>query len=168
VNQPIKNKLLKICVSLLFVVHILIVIKLVLLKDTDSLKSHFTENYNIDLLHKNGRQGNYIPFYTVKYYVTGTDLQKYTKENLVGNVLLFFPFGILLPVLFNSVNGYQKLIFITLLMSLGLELIQLVTALGTFDVDDIILNVLGAALGFGTSILSKEIVTPKQRPHISE
>lgn len=167
-NRPIKNKLLRICVSLLFVVHILIVVKLVLLKDTDILKSHFTEDYNLDLLRRNVEQGNYIPFYTVKYYVTATDIHKYTKENLVGNVMLFLPFGLLLPSLFNNVNSFQKVIFITLLISFGLELIQLFTVLGTFDVDDVILNVLGANIGFGMYILAKELFTPKQRAHISE
>lgn len=167
-NQPIKNKLLRISVSFLFVIHILVVIKLILLKDTTVLKSHFTDDYNINLVQDNLKQGNYIPFYTVKYYVTGTDVHKYTKENLVGNVMLFLPFGLLLPLLFHKVNGFQIVIIIALLISAGLELIQLVTALGTFDIDDIILNVLGASLGFGLYILSKELLSSTQRPHISE
>jgi glycopeptide antibiotics resistance protein len=66
------------------------------------------------------------------------------------------------------VNGFKKLISIILLISLALELIQLITALGTFDVDDIILNVFGSALGFGTYILVKELTSSKQQPHISE
>jgi glycopeptide antibiotics resistance protein len=86
----------------------------------------------------------------------------------VGNVMLFVPFGLLLPVLFNNVNTFQKLILITLLISFGLELIQLFTVLGTFDVDDIILNVLGGSIGFGMYILAKELLTPKKTAHISE
>jgi glycopeptide antibiotics resistance protein len=155
-------------VSLLFVVYLLVVIKLVLLKGLGDLKSHFVEDYNLGLLNENIAQGNYIPFYTVKYYMTGTDNLRYTKENLVGNVLLFFPFGVLLPVLFNNVNGFRRLISISLVISLALELIQLFTALGNFDVDDIILNVFGASLGFGTYILANEFITVNRRPHISE
>ncbi len=167
-NQQIRNKLTRNFVNLLFVAHILIVIKLVLLKDPGNLKTHFAEDYNLHLVSTNARQGNYVPFYTVKYYITGTDSQRYTTENLVGNVLLFLPFGLLLPALFSSVDGFKKLISIILLISLALELIQLITALGTFDVDDIILNVFGSALGFGTYILVKELTSSKQQPHISE
>lgn len=166
-KPPIKNKALSVFVSLLLAVHILIVIKFILLRNPTEIKSHFVEDYNQDALKKNISQGNYIPFYTVKYYVTGTDTMRYTKENLVGNILLFFPFGVFFPLLFGKVNRFLKIIVISFLISLGLELIQLFAILGNFDVDDIILNVLGASLGFGTYVLLKEL-TRKQWTHSSE
>lgn len=166
-NSPIKNKVLSTFVSFLFVTHILIVIKFILLRNPAELKSHFVEDCYQDGLQKNISQGNYVPFYTVKYYVTGTDTTRYTKENLVGNILLFFPFGVFLPLLFRKVKGFQKIIVINFMISLGLELIQLFGILGNFDVDDIILNILGASLGFGTYVLIKEL-TRKKWTHISE
>ena len=166
-NPPIKKKGLRIFISFLFIVHILIVVKFILLKNPAGLKSHFVEDFNQNELQKNILQGNYIPFYTVNYYLTGTDTMRYTKENLVGNVLLFFPFGIFLPILFRKANSFQKIIITSFAISLGLELIQLFAILGNFDVDDIILNMLGASLGFGTYVLAKEL-TRREWAHISE
>ena len=166
-KPPIKNKILRTFISLLFVVHILILIKFILLKDPGDLKSHFTEDYSFRLFEKNIAQGNYIPFYSVNFYTSGADPLKYTKENLVGNVVLFFPLGILLPLLFRAVNNFPKIIVISFLISLSFECIQLLTILGTFDVDDIVLNVTGAALGFGGYCLVRELM--RNGPvHISE
>jgi glycopeptide antibiotics resistance protein len=166
-KATIKNKVLRTCISFLFVVYILILIKLILLKSPGDLKSHFIDDYSWKLLKKNISEGNYIPFYTVKYYFAGIDKMKYTKENLAGNVLLFFPLGIFLPLLFRKVCGFQRIIIAGFLLSLSFELIQLFAILGNFDVDDIILNMLGTALGFGIYILIIELMKQKH-PHISE
>ena len=156
-NPLIKNRALRTFASLLFVAHVFIVIKFVLLKNPDDLKSHFVHEYSADLLHENIAQGNYIPFYTVPFYITGTDKLRYTKENLVGNIVLFFPFGILLPLLFKNLSSFTKVLAITFAISLCLELIQLFAILGNFDVDDILLNLFGASLGFGNYILVREL-----------
>ena len=166
-NPPIKNKVARTIVSFLFIVQILFVIKFVLLRNPAELKSHFVEEYDLELLGKNISQGNYVPLSTVKYYLTGTDQLRYTKENLVGNILLFIPFGILLPLLFHSVNSFHRILLICGITSFSLELIQLFAVLGNFDIDDILLNILGACLGFGLYILVKEF-TRRRQPHISE
>ncbi|MDO4296065.1 MAG: VanZ family protein [bacterium] len=68
--------------------------------------------------------------------------------NLVGNVLWFCPFGFILPVI--SRRGERA--YVTILLgagfSLGIELVQLVTKVGSFDVDDILLNTVGVILGY--------------------
>jgi glycopeptide antibiotics resistance protein len=166
-NPPIKNRALRTFASLLFVAHIFIVIKFVLLKNPGELKSHFINEYSTELLQQNISDGNYIPFYTVPFYVSGIDKLRYTKENLVGNIVLFFPFGILLPLLFKNISSFRKVFAITFAISLCLELIQLFAILGNFDVDDLLLNLLGASLGFGTYILIKELRI-LQRAQISE
>lgn len=125
------------------------------------MKSHFTDHYNLELVKRNFSQANYFPFYTVKYYFNGIDKTRDTKENLVGNVFLFFPLGMFLPLLFRKANNFQKIIILSFLTSLAFELIQLFTMLGNFDVDDIILNVLGSALGFGIYLLLTELKAQK-------
>ncbi len=66
-------------------------------------------------------------------------------ENLLGNPLLFIPFGIFGSIFFN---GNKKIILIAaFFFSLSIETSQLLFRLGEFDVDDIILNVLGAWFG---------------------
>ena len=166
-NSPIKNKVLRTGISFLFVLYILIQIKFILIKHPGNLKSHFEEYYSWTLIKKNITQGNYIPFYTVKYYLTGTSTMRYTKENLVGNIVLFFPLGIFLPLLFRKIRGFHSIIITSFLLSIAYEIIQLFTILGNFDVDDILLNTLGATLGFGMYIFFSELTREKQ-PHISE
>ena len=68
--------------------------------------------------------------------------------NLVGNVVMFVPLGFGLP----WVNPRLRRLWKTLLVSAGIiaavELVQLVTLLGRCDVDDLILNLIGVAVGY--------------------
>ena len=59
-------------------------------------------------------------------------------SNLFGNVIGFVPFGLILPII--TFSGFA--------LSLCVETIQLITKLGCFDVDDMILNTTGAAFGY--------------------
>lgn len=66
--------------------------------------------------------------------------------NIVGNVVLFMPFGFILPALVKRANLFHILV-LSIMLSLFIEVTQLFTKLGSFDVDDIFLNVLGGVLG---------------------
>lgn len=68
--------------------------------------------------------------------------------NLFGNVGLFIPLGVFLPLLFSVLRRFGRFLLLTLLLILALELTQAATGLGTFDVDDLILNLLGVCLGY--------------------
>ena len=69
-------------------------------------------------------------------------------SNIFGNVVGFVPFGFILPIILRQYrNG-----FLTTLSGFGVSLlvetIQLLTRVGCFDVDDLLLNTMGAALGY--------------------
>ena len=68
--------------------------------------------------------------------------------NLAGNVAAFVPFGYFLPKLLKSARGFFAVLFTTMFFSLCLEVLQLLTQVGSFDVDDILLNTLGGILGY--------------------
>lgn len=68
--------------------------------------------------------------------------------NLLGNVAGFIPFGLILPVISRNARGFFFITFSGFALSLCVESIQLVTKLGCFDVDDLVMNTLGAALGY--------------------
>lgn len=68
--------------------------------------------------------------------------------NLVGNVLCFVPFGFVLPIMSSRQRGLFRITFLSFLASSLVELIQLVSKVGSCDVDDIILNTLGGFLGY--------------------
>lgn len=68
--------------------------------------------------------------------------------NLVGNVVCFMPFGFFLPNMYPVFRKHP--IFVVLLgffLTCAVEITQLVTHVGAFDVDDIFLNTCGAILG---------------------
>ena len=69
--------------------------------------------------------------------------------NVFGNVLGFVPYGFILPVITGKMRNGFFIILSGFFISLTIEVIQLLTKVGCFDVDDMILNTLGAALGYG-------------------
>ena len=68
-------------------------------------------------------------------------------EGIVINLLLMVPVGYLLPQLFELPAA--KVTLLGAGLSLSIELIQLITRLGMFELDDFIYNTLGTALGYG-------------------
>lgn len=68
--------------------------------------------------------------------------------NLAGNVIGFLPFGFFLPILSKRLRNGAVVTALGFGLSLLVESIQLVFKVGCFDVDDLILNTLGAAIGY--------------------
>lgn len=69
--------------------------------------------------------------------------------NLFGNVIMFIPLGFFLPLVFQKLQKLWKTLLTTALSISLIELLQLFTLLGSCDVDDLILNLVGAAIGYG-------------------
>ena len=67
--------------------------------------------------------------------------------NLLGNVLIFIPFGFFLPMACKYRNVIITVVY-TFMLSFSVEVIQLLTRIGSFDVDDILLNTIGGLLGY--------------------
>lgn len=102
-------------------------------------------------------QHNLIPFKTIGNYIL--NFHNYNFDiwyyNIIGNILLFVPMGILLPTLSTKLKNFFPSIILIILFSLTVELLQYATQLGIFDVDDIILNALGGSIGFLIFIIMK-------------
>ena len=67
--------------------------------------------------------------------------------NLFGNILIFVPYGFFVSLASRS-RGFFKTLFCSMGLSLGVEIVQLFTRVGSFDVDDILLNTVGGVLGY--------------------
>lgn len=67
---------------------------------------------------------------------------------LIANIIMFVPFGILLPICIESMNGYLKMITASFAFSLFIETTQLVTHTGVFEIPDLMNNTIGGFLGF--------------------
>mgnify|MGYP005807158969 FL=1 len=67
----------------------------------------------------------------------------------LGNVVLFSPFGALLPLSFpKRLGGYGRAASVFLVSITLVELLQMITRLGSFDLEDILVNFLGFSIGF--------------------
>lgn len=93
---------------------------------------------------------NLVPFQEIKRFILYWDTigPLMSCINLLGNVVAFMPFGALIRWVLNRRVRWYEATFYTLIFSLCVETIQFVTKVGSFDVDDIILNTLGGLLGF--------------------
>lgn len=67
--------------------------------------------------------------------------------NVVGNVLIFVPFGFFMPMASRN-RSFFSTVFYSFGLSLCVEFFQLVTKVGCFDVDDLLLNTIGGILGY--------------------
>ncbi len=112
-------------------------------------------NTNIKLFSKQHFEmySNFIPFSTIYSFfersVNDTINNNIVIVNIIGNIIAFSPYGIFIPMIFKEKFSNIKTF---LLFMIGIvfifECIQFITMNGTFDIDDIILNVLGAMIVF--------------------
>lgn len=92
---------------------------------------------------------NLVPFKTIFDYISRIKTNAFISiYNLAGNLAVFAPMGFFLPALFPLLRRYTSFILTMLIIIVFVELSQLLLHTGAFDVDDIILNLLGAALSF--------------------
>ncbi|MCM3691313.1 VanZ family protein [Neobacillus niacini] len=88
---------------------------------------------------------NLVPFSTISFYLSGKVTGLISFYNLAANIALFIPFGIFLKM--NERTIYQFLYIPILFISL-IEFLQYLSARGSLDIDDLLLNVLGFFIGY--------------------
>ena len=125
---------------ILFVLYLLLLIYCLFLSEGFGRRNFFELQYRYNL----------VPFREIRrFWVHRAKVGNVIAfVNLAGNVIAFLPYGCFLPILNRRFrNGW-----LTTLMGLGfslcVEIIQLIFKVGCFDVDDLMLNTLGAALGY--------------------
>ncbi len=87
---------------------------------------------------------NLIPFVHLLEYDSRNDL----LLNVIGNTAMFIPTGIILPIIYKKLNSFWKVIGVGALISVCIEIIQLPFFERASDIDDLLLNTLGVAIGY--------------------
>ena len=90
---------------------------------------------------------NIIPFKTIWGYMSSFDSLLSTRTiffNLIGNFICLMPLGFFLPLLFPRQKNWKVFLLTTVLFAVMIEGLQFLTLSGSCDIDDVILNVLGA------------------------
>ncbi len=80
-----------------------------------------------------------------------------TIWNVAGNAVMFIPSGIVLPIVYRQLNSFWKVVAAGAFISLCIEILQLPFASRASDVDDLIMNTLGAAVGYGIYAVFKRL-----------
>ncbi len=135
----IKNKekvvLYKELIMLSFAIYILCLFQVVTFRDDTSWSSN-----------------NFIPFKEIfRYNLTS----RLFFKNVIGNMIMFLPYGFFISYYLKSKKIYLPLI-LTTITSFSIELVQM--SIGrVFDVDDILLNLIGGTLGYLSYLLLQRI-----------
>ena len=138
------NKLMQIYLYGIFILYLITLIQLTLF-DSDygrvGLNIFNGNKENLEVYFKNT---NLIPFKTIIEYMTRQD--RVAIVNLMGNLIAFAPMGLFLPLLFKKQNRLINFIMTNIAIILAIESLQFLSLSGSFDIDDLLLNLLGALI----------------------
>ena len=143
----------------LFFIYLIILTKLILFKTPLGYlpKKQYWYDWSTDLFRADFKLANFTPFAIIRSYYHSEHGLLFSVDNFFGNIIGFIPLGFLLALLFPKWRNAGRIILMSALISLCYESIQLFAVLGIFDVDDIILNTAGGAIGYFIFVLGRKM-----------
>ena len=111
-------------------------------------KDHFIHDYKNYTVREGWEHANLTPFHTIRLFSSARVSSEYRNQNIGGNIIGFIPLGILLPIVFSFLRVGWRLALFVFGLSLLFETTQLITGVGIFDVDDLLLNTTGGMIGY--------------------
>lgn len=143
------NKAMKFNLWIFFILYLVLLITLTLFDPMWGRNGFNSFNWTqegLDIYLENSV--NLVPFKTIIEYIQKifTSLLDTSTIflNLFGNIACLMPLALFIPILFKNVDNTKKFLISILCVTLGIELIQFITFTGSCDIDDVILNTLGA------------------------
>lgn len=124
----------------IFLMYLIFLAYFLFFSDYFGRGSHFQEEYAYNL----------VPFKEIRRFIVYwrvVGIQSFFL-NIVGNIIGFMPLGFFLPIISRRSRHWYNTVLLSFLFSLCIETVQLVYKVGSFDVDDMILNTLGGVLGY--------------------
>lgn len=94
---------------------------------------------------------NLLPLMHLFDYPALSDILK----NVIGNVAMFVPIGVIYPIVYKELDSHKKVIFAGVGLSLCIEILQLPYYDRVSDIDDLLLNSLGFVMGYMIYLLIK-------------
>lgn len=133
-----KRKRLRILGKILFILYIIFIVYFLLFSDLYG-RTGVREEY----------QYNLVLFKEIRrFWQYREQLGMYAMfTNLFGNVLIFMPFGFFMPMA-SRYRSFFSTLFYSFGLSFCVETFQLLTKVGSFDVDDLLLNTIGGVVGY--------------------
>lgn len=153
------KKALKMTAINSFAIYVLLLIYILFI----NFRAHFGEELSLADYIK--YCSNLMPFRSIVLYIealfTGSMNIETPIQNLFGNLLIFLPMGLYLPYFFKRLQRFQRYAICMAAVLIGVEAIQILLRVGSFDIDDVILNIAGACAGFAVFKLAQKIVIKK-------
>ena len=149
-NLQEKNKIRDFWLRILFIIYCILLITILFLNNEYRMTGF--ESININTFSREHFETiNIIPFSTMIGYINGLLFEDASMSiviiNLATNLLLFAPMGFFIPLLFkNKITNIKRFIILIIILSLFVEILQFITYRGSTDIDDIILNTIGAII----------------------
>ncbi|MBD5511471.1 MAG: VanZ family protein [Lachnospiraceae bacterium] len=141
---------------ILFILYLLLLMKVIIFKYPFEVMRQIAASWKKEVFWEGLSGANFELFRTIKLYVRHWDNKGINSfGNLIGNIIAFIPLGYLMPRLHKIFENLFVCMATALLFILGIELFQLFSAFGIFDVDDILLNGLGTLIGYLCFVLMK-------------
>ncbi len=131
--------------TFLLIAYCAILIKVMVFKDIPTIRvGSLMFNFGgADASHP----ANFLPFKTIFPYLLGSKGLIIAGINLVGNIVLLVPIGFLVSLVYQNIT-WKKSLPLAVISGLIIEIMQVVLRVGIFDIDDVILNALGAMIGY--------------------
>ncbi|MEI0739579.1 VanZ family protein [Paenibacillus sp. JTLBN-2024] len=150
---------IKLGVILLFVVYLYALVKIILFKFGSISPVYYLRELVDHILHPGmiadrlRMVSNLMPLREIEGYLRDLG-DGVSFMNFFGNIAAFMPLGFLLPMVCGVRSmTLPKVLLLSFGVSLALESLQLVLFIGTFDVDDIIMNTAGGLLGYAAYLV---------------
>ena len=147
-NIQEKNQIRNFWLKILFVIYLLLLIMILFLKNEYRMGGF--ENINT-FSKEHFATINIIPFATIIDYISNLFSNNINTSiviiNLGINLLLFAPMGFFIPILFeNKIKNIKQFGVLMIIITIFVEIVQFITYSGGADIDDIILNTIGAII----------------------
>ena len=139
------NKPMKINLYIFFILYLMLLIILTLFDSSWGRNGFAIKDFKVYIK----QSVNLVPFKTIINYIKEFNSMYSTRQimfNLLGNICAFMPMALFLPLLFKKQSKFKNFIITMVIIILGIESLQLITTSGRFDIDDLILNLFGAAI----------------------
>lgn len=138
---------------LLFCIYLILLVYVMFLSEDFGRAGHDGYAYNLIFFREIRRFYEYRETLGMKAFLLNT----------AGNVICFMPFGFFLPVVTKYGEKWYRTVGASFLMSFMIETLQLFLRIGSFDVDDMMLNTLGGTLGYIAAKILRAWVRHRRR-----
>lgn len=154
-NKDEKESIKKKMLAGIFIIYIIALATLLFIGSTYRVGGGLNSENSITVFSKIHFENfsNLIPFKTIIGYIqrliNGTINSNIVFVNILGNLIAFAPTGFFIPMLLGEkIKSLRKFTILIASAVLIVEIIQFITFTGQLDVDDIILNTVGAVVIF--------------------